>query len=143
MESSRITIDTHSLLWYVDKGQNSELSPLALQTITHAEENGVIYVPAVVLMETLYLMEKGRFRFTQYKDKDVNKAFDIFISMIDQSNIYQIVPVDASLIKATIPLKGLEIHDRLVFATTIMTNSKLVSKDRAIKARSVNLNVVW
>ena len=54
---------------------------------------------------------------------------------------YRIVAFNTELLRTAIPLKGLEIHDRLILATAILTDSALVSKDRTIKAFGVN--VVW
>jgi PIN domain nuclease of toxin-antitoxin system len=140
MGSADVTIDTHSLLWYIDKGQNDSLSPLALQAIIEAEGSGLIYVPAIVLMEALFLIEKGRFSLRGSGQNDQEQATD-FLSTIEGSDIYRIIPIDAKLLRATIPLKGLDIHDRLILATSILTDSVLVSKDRAIRAKGVN--VVW
>lgn len=140
MGSANVTIDTHSLLWYIDKGQNKNLSPLALQAMIKAEESGTIYVPAIVLMETLFLIEKGRFSLRGSDQSDQEQVTDL-LSMIEESDIYRIVPIDAKLLRATIPLKGLDIHDRLILATAILTDTVLVSKDRAIRAKG--LNVVW
>ena len=55
-----ITIDAHSLVWYLDKGLNSNLSEKALHFIKEAEKNDIIYIPIIVLVELLYLIEKGR-----------------------------------------------------------------------------------
>lgn len=138
MGSSNITVDTHSLLWYVDKGQNRKLSRLALQAIVKAEQSGMIYVPAIAFMETLFLIEKGRFSLgTTAPDQQARD----FLSMIERSGIYQIVPIDASLLRVAIRLKGLNIHDRLIVATAILTGTVLVTKDKAIAARVAN--VAW
>ena len=55
-----ITIDTHALIWYLDKSLNQKLSTKALDTIKKAEKDGIIYIPIIVLFEILYLIEKGR-----------------------------------------------------------------------------------
>jgi PIN domain nuclease of toxin-antitoxin system len=128
---AKVTLDTHSLVWFLDKDLESRLSKRALQTIRKATETGIVYIPTIVLIETLYLTEKGR----------VNLSFDSFISAIRESENYKIVPFDTELLEAAIPLKGLEIHDRLILATSILTSSVLVSKDKKIKAKDVN--VVW
>lgn len=46
-----ITIDTHVLIWYVDKSLNDKLSKKALSTLEDFEGNSFIYVPVIVLME--------------------------------------------------------------------------------------------
>jgi len=134
-----VTLDTHSLLWYVDRSQNRKLSKLALESIITAEGSGMIYIPAMVIMETFYLIEKGRFSLRAGKDQQ-EQAIS-FLSMIVANPRYHIVPIDANLLKATIPLRGLKIHDRLILATAVLTDSVLVSKDREITAMGVN--IVW
>ena len=131
MENPNITLDTHRLIWYVDNDLHHRLSDTACQKIATAERNGVIYIPTIALMETLDLIERGR----------VNLSFSDLISNIEESQNYQAVPFDADLLKVAIPLTGLEMHDRLILATAISTNSVLVSKDRDISAKGVN--VVW
>jgi PIN domain nuclease of toxin-antitoxin system len=131
MGSKDITLDTHVLLWYVDELLKRRLSPLALRAIREAEKEGIIYIPAIVLMEMLHLVERKRSSI----------SFDRLMMSIEESSNYRIVPIDGTLLKAAIPLKGLEIHDRLILATAMLTGSALVTKDREIKARGVN--VLW
>jgi PIN domain nuclease of toxin-antitoxin system len=130
MASKNITLDTHVLVWYVDEPLKGKLSSAALKAIREAEEGGIIYIPAIALMETLDLVEKKRSSI----------SFDELMISIEESVSYRIVPIDAKLLRATIPLKGLDIHDRLILATAILTDSVLVSRDRDFKTR---LNVVW
>ena len=131
MGRSAITLDTHSLVWYADSDFHDRLSRAAFQRIMTAEEKEIVYIPAIALMEALDLIEKGR----------VNLSFSDLLSNIEESESYQIVPFDTDLLKVAIPLKGLEIHDRLILATAILTGSVLVSKDRDISAKGVE--VVW
>jgi PIN domain nuclease of toxin-antitoxin system len=133
MGDPRITIDTHALIWYLDKLSKAKLSSLALETIREAEKNGIIYVPTIALLEVYRLIEKGRFFI----------SFDNLLSDIESAQNYQIIPFDTNLLRVAIPLKGLELHDRLILATAIMTDSTLVSKDRAMKVRSFGIAVVW
>ncbi len=131
MEQNRITIDTHALIWSVDEALNHKLSPLAKQTIIEAEKGGVIYVPTIVLLEVLRLVEKGRFPL----------LFDDLLVALERSDHHRIIPFDTTVLRVAMTAKGLELHDRLIVATTILTDSVLVSKDRAIRASGIT--VVW
>ena len=131
MEQNRITIDTHALIWSVDEALHHKLSPLAKRTIIKAEKSGVIYVPTIVLLETLRLVEKGRSPL----------LFDDLLGGLERSNHHRIIPFDTKVLRVAMTVKGLELHDRLIVATAILTNSTLVSKDRAIGASEVT--VVW
>jgi len=131
MGITSIPIDTHSLVWYIHEASNRKLSRRALEIIQEAELYGTIYVSVITLMEIVDLSEKGR----------ISISFTDVASTIEENEAYQIVPFDEELLKVAIPLKGLEIHDRLILATAILTGSVLVCKDRAI--RNQGANVVW
>lgn len=128
----KITVDTHSLVWFLDKSLQHRLSDKALNAIREAAATGVVYVPTIVLMETLDLVEKGR----------VNLSFDDLVINIGESQNYQIVSFDVEVLRLARPLKGLDIHDRLILATAVMTDSGLVSKDREI-LRKYGIHVIW
>lgn len=115
-----ITLDTHAFIWYLDKNLNHKLSPKALKAIKEAEETDNIYIPIIVLMEILYLIEKGR----------VNLSFHKLLLNLEESINYEIVPFDNRLLKIAETIKGLEVHDRLILATAVLTDSPLVSSDK-------------
>lgn len=122
-----ITLDTHSLIWYLDKGLNSKLSQTALQTIMEAENTDMIYIPIIVLMELLYLVEKGK----------VNLSFNKLLLSLEESNNYQIIPFDTRLLKIAQTLKGLEVHDRIILATATLTNSPIITKDKDMIGKGI------
>jgi len=131
MEVKRITVDTHTLIWYLHEPSQFLLSARALQVVEDAEALGIIYVPTIVLAEALDLADRGR----------IPLPFDQLIELIKRNSSYRIIPFDTVLLSMAIPLKRLEIHDRLILATAILTNSILVSKDRTLASRGAN--VVW
>lgn len=102
-----ITIDTHALIWYMDLELNSKLSSSAFASIKDAEAKSIIYIPIIVMIELLYLYEKGR----------INISFSDTLDKIEGSQNYQIVPLEVSLLKIAESIKGLETHDRLILAT--------------------------
>ncbi len=126
-----ITLDTHAFIWYLDKSLNNKLSPKALKTIKEAEDSYTVYLPIIVLMEVLYLIEKGR----------VNLSFHKLLLNLEESVNYEIVPFDTRLLKIAETIKGLEVHDRLILATAILTGSPLISNDKEIQAKGIK--VVW
>jgi PIN domain nuclease of toxin-antitoxin system len=128
---TKITVDAHSLIWFLDVDLKYKLSDSALKAIRKAQEESVIYVPIIAIMEIVYLIERGR----------INTSFDNFMSAIEINKNFQIIPLNTELLKIAISLQGLEIHDRLILATAIMTDSILVSKDMTIRAKGVN--VIW
>lgn len=126
-----ITLDTHAFIWYLDKSLNNKLSRKALKAIKEAEDSYTIYLPIIVLMEVLYLIEKGR----------VNVSFHKLLLNLEKSINYEIVFFDIRLLKIAETIKGLEVHDRLILATAILTGSPLVSNDREIHTKGIK--VIW
>jgi len=131
MEQNRITLDAHTLIWYVHEPSKSNLSSLALEAIRSAERDGIIYVPTIVLLEVLRVIEKGRYPL----------SFEALLSDLERSKHHEIVPFDTRLLRVAMTVQGLELHDRLIAATAILTNSILISRDRTIGTPGVN--VVW
>jgi PIN domain nuclease of toxin-antitoxin system len=128
---SKITVDAHSLIWFLDADLKYKLSDSALKAIRKAQEGSVVFIPIIAIMEIVYLIERGR----------INTSFDSFMSAIEINRNFQIIPLNTELLKIAISLQGLEIHDRLILATAIMTDSILVSKDMTIRSKGVN--VIW
>lgn len=133
MGNARITIDSHALIWYVDEELKANLSTPALKAIRESEKNGIIYVPTIALLEIYRLIEKGR----------ISLSFDRLLSDIERGANYQVIPFDIELLRLAVSIKGLELHDKLIFATAMLTNSALVSKDRAIRAKGTNVKIIW
>ena len=115
----------------IDKNLNDKLSPKAMQTIVEAEKNDLIYAPIIVLMEILYLAEKGK----------LNLSFGDLLSQIENSINYEMIPFGMEILKIAESLTGLEAHDRLILATAQLTKTSLVSKDRAL--RKISVKIVW
>jgi len=132
MEQNRITLDAHTLIWYFHTESNIKLSQKALTVIMEAEESGIIYVPSVAMLEILRLIEKGKFPL----------SYDDLLFHIEQSIAYNLISLDNELLK-TVPdvTDRLELHDRVIVATAIFTDTFLVSKD--IKISKVYDRVIW
>ena len=82
-------------------------------------------------MEILYLIEKGR----------VNVSFHKLLLNLEESINYKIMPFDTRLLKIAETIKGLEVHDRLILATALLTSSPLVTNDKEIHAKGIK--VIW
>ncbi|MEQ8351336.1 MAG: type II toxin-antitoxin system VapC family toxin [Leptospiraceae bacterium] len=126
-----VTIDTHALVWYLDSSLNDRLSALALQTIEDAETVGRIHLSVIVLAEILHLSQKGR----------INLDYSAFYRQIADSDPYVIESLTPEVLTIAVGLKGLELHDRIILATAIHTQSALISKD--IELQNYPANVIW
>ncbi len=128
---TRITLDTHTLIWYVHKPSQDFLSANALSIIRKAVVDGGVYIPIIVLMEILRLTEKGRYTIPF---RDLLRAVKIH-------KAYEIISLTPEIVELSEELRNLEIHDRIIVATAIFTDSDLVSKDIQI---SKNYDrVIW
>jgi len=131
MEYKRITLDSHALIWYIHEPSKDRLSKTALNVIRGAEKNGVIYIPTIVLLEVLILLEKGRYPI----------SFDVLLKEIEENEVYKIASLDSEIVKMVKSLDQFELHDRIIAATAIVKKSVLVTKDRNI-SRS-NVETIW
>jgi PIN domain nuclease of toxin-antitoxin system len=128
---TRITLDAHTLIWFFHKESNGKLSRKALTTIKEAEASGIIYVPTVVLMEVMRIIEKRKYPV----------SFDEILQYIEENEAYKIVPLTTKIIKIIRNFQSRDLHDRVIIATALITDSVLVSKDKEIRA--IGLNVIW
>jgi PIN domain nuclease of toxin-antitoxin system len=132
MEQNRITIDAHTLVWHLHEPSRKFLSTEALKAIMLAEDEGIIYVPSVVLLEILRLIEKGKFPL----------SFNHLLSWIEQSGVYKLIPLDNRLLEFVSDVSDrLELHDRVIVATAIITDTFLVSAD--IMVSRIYSRVIW
>ena len=133
---SEYVTDTHALLWHLTN--DKRLSVTARAAFEDADGgNSTIWVPIIVLVEAVYLIEKAR-----YPPALIAHILDL----IDPpSNNYLLAPLDVGVFRAlqtvdrnTVP----EMPDRIIAATAKYLNLPLISKDAAIAAVP-DLSIIW
>jgi len=134
---SAVVSDTHSLLWYLN--DSSKLSSDAQAAFEEAEQNGLpIYVPAIILVEVRYLVEKGRDIFEsdfQLITSELNSPS----SALTFAPLNQLIAENLEKVsRAVVP----DMPDRLIAATAFSLNLPLISKDGKIR-QLTNVNVIW
>lgn len=83
-----------------------------------------IIIPAVVLMEVLYLFEKNRINI------DLLQTEDLF-----KSKNYQFEPLSLEILKTASEITDIpELHDRLIAATARYLDLPLITNDPEIRA---------
>jgi len=131
MHSHRLTLDAHTLIWYYHQESNIRLSQGALTAIVEAERNGIIFVPVIALIEILWMLERGKYPLT----------FDEILQDLANNPVYNIMPLTMEIVKAMKNLSGMELHDRAIVATALITDSIIVTKDKEL--RTSGLKVIW
>ena len=128
--------DTHALLWHIL--QSKRLSQKAALVFNQADENEArIYIPNIVLVEIVYLMEKTRIP---------NESLGNLIKLLDiNPNNYRITQIGVSTIRAMQSLQRQSIPDmpdRIIAATALELGLPLITKDsKIIKANVVE--IIW
>lgn len=115
--------DTQALVKFMmGKKVINEKSHQAYQSADKGES--VIIVPAIVLMEMLYLFEKNRI------DVGLLQAEDLF-----KSQNYQFEPLSFDILKTASTIDDIpELHDRLIAATAAYLGLPLITNDPEIRA---------
>jgi predicted nucleic acid-binding protein len=131
-ESEIFVTDTHALLWYLT--EDKRLGKKALKIFEKVDKGDAeIIIPTTVLAEALFITEKHK----------VDIKFMDIIEEIENSSNYFIHPLDLEVIlKCHELLKIPELHDRVIVATSLLLDAKLITKD-AIITESKIVEVVW
>jgi predicted nucleic acid-binding protein len=83
-----------------------------------------IIIPAIVLMEVLYLFEKSRIDISLFQTEDLLK-----------SQNYQFEPLSLEILKTASEITDIpELHDRLIAATARYLDIPLITNDPVIRA---------
>lgn len=114
-------MDTHALVWYI-RGFKI-LSPKAFTVIKEIFTNKAIcYLSTMAILEAYYIGLK-----------DSSFDFMKFLKIINRPNII-IAPFDSEVLNQCYVLsKKFDIHDWIIVATAIITNTPLVTKDRILR----------
>ena len=123
--------DTHSLVWYFT--DDVRLGRKALKAFEQTTEEGIMIVPSIVLAEIMFIAKKGRITLT----------FEETLEKIEEYENFQIAPLDTDILKTADKIEvELEMHDRLIVATSVHYNATLITKDEEI-AKSNACLVIW
>jgi PIN domain nuclease of toxin-antitoxin system len=128
-------LDTHAAIWYLRPSK--ELSPAALHAIRQAIGLGKpIYISAISLVETIYLVERGRLPL------EALQRFED--ALTDRASGMVVVPLDTAVAEAVhkIPRAAVpDMPDRIIAATALHLNAPLITRDRRLQ--SVGIRTIW
>ena len=128
-------LDTHSAIWYLRPSK--ELSLVALQAIRRAVSSGKpIYVSAISLVETIFLVERGRLPLEALRRLEAG--------VMDSASGLIVAPLDAAVADAVykVPRASVpDMPDRIIAATALHLGLPLVTRDQRIQ--SAGIETIW
>jgi len=123
--------DTHSLVWYFT--DDSRLSEKALRAFELTAQEGIIIIPSIVLAEIIFISQKGRITLT----------FEETLTKIEQYENFDIAALDVDILKEVDKIEAnLEMHDKLIVATSLCFGTALITKDQRIKEAGI-VTTIW
>lgn len=127
--------DTHALIWYL---ADSPLLSQSANRVFEACDKGesVIFVPAICLVEIIYLQEKSRIP-RNMMDR-FNTALKTGVSGL------MVAPLTADVVEAVAKIPRTivpEMPDRIIAATALHLELPLITQDRAIQ--QTDLPIIW
>lgn len=123
--------DTVALVLYLEKRKSGAVA----EQIFDSAENGaaVIYIPAMVFAEILYLSEKKRIAATLKDALDLLKI----------SSNFRELPLSGAIIESAAQIADVpELHDRIISASARFLNLELITKDAKIQSSSF-VKTIW
>ena len=114
--------DAHAFLWFLlqDKREGKK----ALEIFRACDKGKeIVVVPSIVLLECMYVCEKKRVEF----------EFQEIMRKIQGTFNYPIYPLDEEVILECQNVSQIiELHDRIIVATSKLLNAKLITRDANI-----------
>lgn len=129
---NRYVTDSTGLIRHLAKQKN--IGKSARRIFEEADRGeSLVFIPALVSLEIMYLSEKGRIPTTL---PDVEK-------LIREKENYRIHPTDFAVVLKTKEIDDIpELHDRIIAASAAVLGLELISKDSIIK-QSKFVKTIW
>ncbi|MEZ4731255.1 MAG: PIN domain-containing protein [Caldilineaceae bacterium] len=119
-------VDTHTLLWFLDN--HKKLGVAAAKIL--ADPNVILLLPAIVLSEAFFIIEKGRTPFSITE-------LDLLQAVKDDTR-FVVIPLDEPVVNETLQCKVIpEMHDRQIVATALLAQTAEIQV--AILTRDENI----
>ena len=130
-----VVTDTHALIWYLE--DNVRLSKEAKKYFELSVKGDlIIYIPAICLVEIIYLFEKKRIPqkiWLQFQSELEKGNCNFILSDLNLDIIKCLLHVPRNVVP--------DMPDRIICATAISLNLPLISRDKKIEL--TNLEIIW
>ncbi|MBM3934823.1 MAG: type II toxin-antitoxin system VapC family toxin [SAR202 cluster bacterium] len=127
----KVVIDTHTLIWYLEESRKLPGSPKSiLHSIDNGEATGI--VPTIVLAEFIVVFEKGKTRIDPYR----------LIRRVENETNFEFAPLSMGVLRRMGDLAQLELHDRIIVATALSLDAKLITRDPIIRSSGL-VECIW
>ncbi|MDP3917679.1 MAG: PIN domain-containing protein [Candidatus Woesebacteria bacterium] len=130
MKLDKYSLDTHAIVWYLLK--DKKLSKVAENSVRQVFDKKAIGIISVMVVLELY--------YVSLKDKKFD--FSKTMELMKNANL-KIINFDMRVLSKAVELpRGLDIHDRIIVATSILINSQLVTRDGILRNLFPN-ETIW
>ncbi len=133
---SAYVTDTHALIWYLTA--DARLSAICRETFDAADRGEArIWIPGIVVVETVYLAEKARFPIalvTQMLDLVDPPSAGYAVAPLDASVVRSLASIDRSVVP--------DMPDRVIAATALKLGVPLLTRDHEIRA-ALGAQAIW
>jgi PIN domain nuclease of toxin-antitoxin system len=133
---TRYVTDTHALIWHLTE---DERLPLTCRTVfASADQSEVqIWIPAIVLVEAIYLAEKSRVPSSLVErmlDAVAPPRFGYMVAALDVNVARNLIQIPRDVVP--------DMPDRIIAATALTLGAPLLTKDSKIRAVP-GLTTIW
>jgi PIN domain nuclease of toxin-antitoxin system len=130
-QANVVVIDTHALIWYLEEDARLSVNAtLALDRI--GQDVNVGFIPTIALAELMHISEKGR----------TGLEFRAVLTRLEDIRNLGIASFDLEVLTRMLSLDMFELHDRIIVATALSHDARLVTRDRAIRNSGV-VECIW
>jgi PIN domain nuclease of toxin-antitoxin system len=127
-----LVLDTHAAIWYFHSPK--ELSSAAVQNVRSSVHSGrPVFISAISLVETIYLVERGRLPFEALRRLEAATASGLLVQSVDEAVAEAVYKIPRDVAP--------DIPDRFIAATALHLDLPLVTRDGRLQGAPIK--TIW